>query len=181
MKVWEDKIADYMKKNPENHVLYRVTPVFVGDNLLASGVRMEAWSVEDQGKLRFNIYCYNVQPGVDLDYATGANSQEDTISAEPKVIPFAKEGVSESDPDLIFALNKHLEILFADQAGSGIYDRLMSEIGEAANGARNLKYTEDKTGKNYIQLKTYEFKYLEALTTYVPLLLQKEDFFQSAF
>lgn len=181
MKVWEDKIADYMKKNPENHVLYRVTPVFVGDNLLASGVRMEAWSVEDQGKLRFNIYCYNVQPGVDLDYATGANSQEDTISAEPKVIPFAKEGASESDPDLIFALNKHLEILFADQAGSGIYDRLMSEIGEAANGARNLKYTEDKTGKNYIQLKTYEFKYLEALTTYVPLLLQKEDFFQSAF
>lgn len=68
-----------------------------------------------------------------------------------------------------------------DQEGSGIYDRLMSEIGEAANGARNLKYTEDKTGKNYIQLKTYEFKYLEALTTYVPLLLQKEDFFQSAF
>lgn len=100
MKVWEDKIADYMKKNPENHVLYRVTPVFVGDNLLASGVRMEAWSVEDQGKFRFNIYCYNVQPGVDLDYATGANSQEDTISAEPKVIPFAKEGASASDPSI---------------------------------------------------------------------------------
>ena len=53
-------------------MLYRVTPVFVGKNLLASGVLIEAYSVEDQGKgICFCVYVYNVQPGVEIDYATG--------------------------------------------------------------------------------------------------------------
>ena len=70
---FEDMVADYVRET-NNHVLYRVTPVFFGDNLVASGVLMEAWSVEDNGEgVCFNVYIYNVQPGISIDYATGDN------------------------------------------------------------------------------------------------------------
>ena len=69
---FENEVADYIKQNQKNHVLYRVTPIYDGNNLLASGVQMEASSVEDKGQgVSFNIYCYNVQPGIEIDYATG--------------------------------------------------------------------------------------------------------------
>lgn len=69
---FENDIADYIKENANNYVLYRVTPIFDGDNLVASGVQMEAYSVEDNGKgICFNVYVYNVQPGIIIDYATG--------------------------------------------------------------------------------------------------------------
>jgi DNA-entry nuclease len=68
---FETQVCDYVKETG-NHVLYRVTPIFEGDNLLASGVLMEAESVEDGGTgICFAVYCYNVQPGVEIDYATG--------------------------------------------------------------------------------------------------------------
>ncbi|MCI8365210.1 MAG: DNA/RNA non-specific endonuclease [Eubacterium sp.] len=68
---FENEVADYVKET-DNHVLYRVTPVYEGNNLVASGVQMEAWSVEDGGKgVCFNVYAYNNQPGVEIDYATG--------------------------------------------------------------------------------------------------------------
>ena len=68
---FENMVADYVKET-ENHVLYRVTPIFEGDNLVASGVQMEAQSVEDKGEgVCFNVYVYNNQPGVTIDYATG--------------------------------------------------------------------------------------------------------------
>ena len=64
-------VADYIKETG-NHVLYRVTPIYEGDNLVVSGVQMEAKSVEDNGEgILFNVYCYNVQPGVTIDYAKG--------------------------------------------------------------------------------------------------------------
>ena len=67
----ENMIADYVKETG-NHVLYRVTPIFVGDNLIADGVLMEAYSVEDEGDgICFNIFAFNVQPGVIIDYANG--------------------------------------------------------------------------------------------------------------
>lgn len=70
---FENMIADYVKET-NNHVLYRVTPIFEGNNLVASGVQMEAYSVEDHGAgVSYNVYCYNVQPGVVIDYATGDN------------------------------------------------------------------------------------------------------------
>ncbi len=73
---FENKVADYIKENSNNHVLYRVTPVFDGDNLLATGVEMEAYSVEDQGQgVCFNVFVYNVQPGITIDYATGESSK----------------------------------------------------------------------------------------------------------
>lgn len=68
---FENEIADYVRRT-DNHVLYRVTPVYEGRNLVADGVLLEAYSVEDSGKgISFNVYCYNVQPGVRIDYATG--------------------------------------------------------------------------------------------------------------
>lgn len=69
---FENEVAYYIEENPENHVLYRVTPVFQGNNLLASGVQIEAYSIEDNGKgICFNVYVYNVQPDIKIDYATG--------------------------------------------------------------------------------------------------------------
>ena len=77
---FENMIADYVKET-ENHVMYRVTPVFEGDNLVASGVLLEAQSVEDQGEdLQFCVYVYNVQPGITIDYATGASSSGEQSS-----------------------------------------------------------------------------------------------------
>ena len=68
---FENKVANYVK-NTNNHVLYRVTPIFYGTNLLATGVQMEAYSVEDNGKgISFNVFIYNVEDGVDIDYSNG--------------------------------------------------------------------------------------------------------------
>ena len=72
---FENKVADYIKKKENNHVLYRVTPIFEGSNLVASGVQMEAYSVEDNGEgVLFNIYVYNVQPGIEINYKTGEST-----------------------------------------------------------------------------------------------------------
>ena len=82
---FENMIADYVKET-ENHVLYRVTPIFDGENLVASGVQMEAWSVEDDGDgICFNVYCYNVQPGVVIDYATGENWLDEKATESEEV------------------------------------------------------------------------------------------------
>lgn len=68
---FENMVADYVKET-ENHVLYRVTPIFEDDDLVAQGVVMEGWSVEDEGDgICFCIFAYNAQPGITIDYATG--------------------------------------------------------------------------------------------------------------
>ena len=77
---FENIVADYVKET-NNHVLYRVTPVYDGNDLVAKGVQMEAYSVEDDGEgVLFNVFVYNVQPGITIDYATG-NSEQDAINA----------------------------------------------------------------------------------------------------
>lgn len=73
---FENMVADYITETG-NHVLYRVTPVYDGENLLARGVQIEALSMEDNGKgICFNVYCYNAQPGVTINYATGDSREE---------------------------------------------------------------------------------------------------------
>lgn len=70
---FENDVAEYVK-DTGNHVMYQVIPIYEGDNLVASGVVMEAQSVEDNGEgIDFNIYCYNVQPGIEIDYSNGDN------------------------------------------------------------------------------------------------------------
>lgn len=68
---FENEVADYVRRS-DNHVLYRVTPVFSGNNLVATGVLMEAYSVEDRGEgVCFCVFVHNVQPGIEIDYRTG--------------------------------------------------------------------------------------------------------------
>ena len=74
---FENQVDNYIEENENNHVLYRVTPIFEGENLVANGVLMEAYSVEDNGEgVCFNVYVYNVQPGINIDYATGNSWKE---------------------------------------------------------------------------------------------------------
>lgn len=72
MNMFELKVLNYIRRT-NNHVLYKVTPIFEGNNLLASGVEMQAYSVEDSGKLKFHIYAYNRQDKVEINYKTGQN------------------------------------------------------------------------------------------------------------
>lgn len=81
---FENQVAEYVE-DTGNHVLYRVTPIYDGTDLVASGVQMEALSVEDGGQgVKFNVYVYNVQPGVEIDYATGNSwrSGEEPVQAD---------------------------------------------------------------------------------------------------
>lgn len=88
---FENLIADYVKET-DNHVIYRVTPIFEGENLLASGVQMEGISVEDGGEaICFNVYAYNAQPGITIDYATGDSSLSESIGIDP---PKEESGVT---------------------------------------------------------------------------------------
>ena len=97
---FENMIADYVKET-ENHVLYRVTPIFHGDNLLASGVQMEAKSIEDNGEgICFNVYAFNAQPGISIDYATG----ESRLGDNDKFEKVDKENKEEKD-EIKYILN----------------------------------------------------------------------------
>ena len=164
------------------HVLYRVTPVYKGYNKVASGVQIEAYSVEDSGtEICINRFYYNVQPGIRINYATGENELSDlTVEAE-NILPFAVANPSDNNPDLIYEMNKHLEILFEDQKSSGIYASLMNDINSIAVGARSLDKDGYSTAQYYVSMKKKEYEYLDALKSYVPKLLEKEDFFSSVF
>ncbi len=92
---FENMIADYVKET-NNHVMYRVTPIFNGDNLLANGVLMEAYSVEDSGDgILFNVFCYNAQPGVSIDYETGESSLNETATEADQ--PEQEENIQNND------------------------------------------------------------------------------------
>lgn len=178
---FEEKVTSYIRKTG-NHVLYRVTPVYKGSNKLASGVQMEAYSVEDAGNgICFNVYCYNVQPGVEINYANGENQLADDTFGKEKVLPFAVYNASEQKPDLILEMTRHFEILFEDQKDSNTYMSLMNQINSIASEARAVGYHGENAAQSYALLKTYEYKFLEVLKSYIPLLLEKEGFFSSAF
>lgn len=79
---FENMVADYIKET-NNHVMYRVTPVFYGDDLVARGVQMEAFSVEDNGDgICYNVFVYNSQPGIEIDYATGESRLAENVEAD---------------------------------------------------------------------------------------------------
>ena len=98
---FENMVADYVKET-DQHVMYRVTPVFEGDNLLAAGVLMEGKSVEDNGEgVLFCVFAYNMQPGVSIDYATGESSADGTIvndtSAQEETKQFTSTSVQQEE------------------------------------------------------------------------------------
>lgn len=107
---FEDMIANYVQSTG-NHVLYRVIPIFEGDNLLATGVLMEGYSVEDNGHdIRFNVFCYNSQPGISIDYSDGSshiiNNQEMQRPKYDNLIPRQMAESTQSN-EQTYILNKN--------------------------------------------------------------------------
>lgn len=95
MLTFENMVADYIRET-NNHVAYRVTPVFEGNNLVCSGIQMEAYSVEDSGEgICFNVYCYNVQPGITIDYATGNSSGPASDNTSQAITPAQTESTTQ--------------------------------------------------------------------------------------
>ena len=83
---YENMVAEYVKTN-NGYVAYQVTPIFDGDNLVATGVQMEGYSIDDNGEtICFNIFCYNVQPGIDIDYKTGNSMLIEQIEASSALL-----------------------------------------------------------------------------------------------
>lgn len=104
---FENMVADYIQET-NNHVLYRVTPIFEGNNLLANGVLMEGYSVEDKGAgVSYCVFAYNVQPGIEIDFATGESKLADgaqqeeqktaTVTPTPSPEPEKQEPVTGSE------------------------------------------------------------------------------------
>ncbi len=125
---FENMVADYVKET-DNHVLYRVTPVYQGSDLVAIGVQMEGWSVEDEGDgIAFNVFCYNAQPGIAIDYATGESWENASVGTGQTV---------QTDPPQTYQLNTktkkfHLPdcSIAIDEANRGVYTGQRADLIE---------------------------------------------------
>lgn len=96
---FENTVSAYVEET-NNHVLYRVTPIFEGENLVAKGVEIEAWSVEDNGAgICFNVFCYNVQPGIEIDYATGDSWISDSNSQQESSVSISESEAEDTNAD----------------------------------------------------------------------------------
>lgn len=134
---FENMVADYVKET-RNHVLYRVTPIYDGDNLVARGVQMEALSMEDKGDgICFHVYVYNNQPGVQIDYATGENWADGTSKPDG-------ETYSQSDQTLkiTYILNTNSMKFHAQDCSQA--EDMKEENKEIYSGSR-----EDLLAQNY--------------------------------
>lgn len=128
---FENMVADYVKETG-NRVLYRVTPDFRGEELLARGVRMEAWSVEDQGAgICFHVYVYNAQPGVIIDYKTGESRLDEAAVSE------------NTQPAVSYILNTATKRFHTAQCGQGMNTK--QENREVFTGSREQLLAEGYT------------------------------------
>ncbi len=137
---FENMVAEYVQET-DNHVMYRVTPVFEGDDLVASGVQMEAESVEDGGAgICFNIYVYNVQPEIIIDYSTGAN-WADTDSGNEKIADIsaaddsdAENGEDQEPKEQTYIMNKNTKKFHKPECSS--VDDIKAENKSGFTGTR---------------------------------------------
>lgn len=183
MKKHEGDIKKYLLNHTNNHVLYRVTPKYIGNNLVPSGVQMEAYSIEDSGGLSLNVYCYNIQPNYDIDYSTGAFKKSRFTDDEYSILPFAVPSPSENNPDLVYEIEKYLEKLFINNSKGNdrLYNNLMTNIKDIGNKARSCVNNSKDEKKRYIKLKGCAYELYETLRNNVPLLLQKQSYMKAAF
>lgn len=140
---FENMVDDYIEET-NNHVLYRVTPVFEGNNLLASGVIIEAKSVEDNGAgILFNVYCYNVQPDITINYVTGESEFEATTTTipiveqpkeEPTQQPESTESVQDANTNT-YIINKNTKKFHYSSCGSA--SRISEKNKDTCTGARD--------------------------------------------
>ena len=136
---FEDEVADYVKET-DNHVMYRVTPIYSGDDLVASGVQMEAKSVEDDGAgVTFNVYVYNVQPYIVINYETGESYQtEELATPEGEWAPGTEAEVTDknvSNSSTTSKLNRNTN-KFHKSTCSGVKD-IKAENKEEYTGSRS--------------------------------------------
>ena len=132
MQIFENQVLDYIKETG-NHVMYRITPVFVGDNLLANGVLMEGWSVEDNGEgICFCVFMYNVQPGIIIEYETGNNylpaSENDKSYSATLVTDLSQ--IKAGDQIIIVAKNANYALGNVSDSGN---NRVAAEIEKDGN------------------------------------------------
>ncbi|HBM97616.1 TPA: hypothetical protein DD394_09135 [bacterium UBP9_UBA11836] len=134
---FENMVADYVKETGK-HVLYRVTPVFKGNNLVAHGVLMEAMSTEDGGRsVLFNVYCYNVQPQISINYKTGASTYTGgtTVAKKTKHKSYSSSSSSKSMAVNIYVLNNSTHKFHRPGCSSAA--RISSRNREEYTGSRS--------------------------------------------
>lgn len=130
---FENKVADYIKET-KNHVMYRVTPIFEGNNLLAKGVHMEAFSVEDNGEgVSFNVFVNNIQPGIEINYLDGTSKLKSDNSSE-KTTKKEEEKPENENSDTIYILNTNT-MKFHNEGCSSAKD-IKPKNKESFNGTR---------------------------------------------
>ena len=141
---FENMVADYIKET-NNHVLYRVTPIFEGTELVARGVQMEAMSVEDKGDgILYNVFCYNVQPGVIIDYQTGdsyLSDEQSNTSAEDETE--SASGAENSDNDTANAAEENTYII--NKSSKKIHRQSCSSLKQMKDSnKKEVKSTRDE-------------------------------------
>ena len=130
---FENKVADYIKET-KNHVMYRVTPIFEGNNLLAKGVHMEAFSVEDNGEgVSFNVFVNNIQPGIEINYLDGTSKLKSDNSSE-KITKIEEDKPENENSDTIYILNTNT-MKFHNEGCSSAKD-IKPKNKESFNGTR---------------------------------------------
>lgn len=150
---FENMVADYVTEN-NNHVMYRVSPIFEGNNLLASGVQIEAKSVEDNGEgILFNVYCYNVQPDIEIDYATGdssliaaATTEQSNTSTSSNKNSTSNESINTDVNTIANSTNSSNGISESD--GSSGSEDIRSENTNSDNTASSSSANDDNTSND---------------------------------
>jgi len=131
---FENMVADYVKEEKDAHVLYRVTPIYTGNNLVANGVLMEGYSVEDRGEsIQFCVYCYNNQPEVIIDYATGESHYSQGYG-------IADSNTSESSAKQSYVLNTNSKKFHLPSCGS--VDEISSKNKKTVTATRDSLISE---------------------------------------
>lgn len=129
---FENRVADYIEET-SNHVMYRVTPIFEGDNLLCKGVKMEAYSVEDNGKgVSFNVFCYNVQPSIKINYENGESYLLVTTTTQPSAEATTAE---DNQTETNYILNTSSKKFHSPDCSS--VNKMSDKNKETYSGSRN--------------------------------------------
>ena len=111
----------------------------------------------------------------------GKSEISDVTFEKDNVLPFVTYNPSEQNPDLIYEMKKHLKILFDDPDTKMTYDSMISQIDAIATDARKVVTNDENPAKCYLETKKLEYEYFEVLKTYVLMMLEKLEFFKSAF
>lgn len=175
---FENMVADYVKET-NNHVLYRVTPLFVGDNLVANGVLMEAESVEDKGEsILFNVFCYNVQPGVAINYLDGSSQLDGTMAAAEDTSSSGTSSSASSDEQTVEPSDE--QTAASAESEPTVADTASTNNGNYVVNANNGKIhinggcTATGSGSNAMKNPVYFDTYEEAEAYSIQIALGKD-------